>query len=47
MPDLDDFRTFYTLADRLIDGASKENAAEAAHFLALHVAHCQPGCKTW
>jgi hypothetical protein len=30
MPDLDDFRTFYALADRLIDGASKEDVAEAA-----------------
>jgi hypothetical protein len=41
MPDLDDFRAFYSLANRLIGGASKENAAEAARLLALNVAHYQ------
>jgi hypothetical protein len=41
MPDLDDFRAFYSFADRLIDGASKEDVAEAARLLALNVAHYQ------
>jgi hypothetical protein len=41
MPDLDDFRTFYELADRLIADASKEDVAEAARLLALNVAHYQ------
>jgi hypothetical protein len=41
MPDLDDFRAFYALADRLIDSASKEDVAEAARLLALNVAHYQ------
>ena len=31
----------YALADRLIDGASKEDVAEAARLLALNVAHYQ------
>jgi len=37
--DPDDFRTFYEFAGRLIDGASKEDVAEAARLLALNVAH--------
>lgn len=41
MPDLDDFRAFYALADRVIDGASKEDLAEAARLLALNLAHYQ------
>jgi hypothetical protein len=41
MDDLDDFRTFYELADRLIADASKDDVAEAARLLALNVAHYQ------
>jgi len=41
MDDLDDFRTFYELADRLIADASKDDVAEAAPLLALNVAHYQ------
>jgi len=35
MSDLDDFRAFYVLEHRLIDGASKEDVVEAARLLAL------------
>ena len=41
MDDLEEFRTFYALADRLIGGAGKEDVAEAARLLALNVAHYQ------
>jgi hypothetical protein len=41
MDDLNDFRTFYELADRLIADASKDDVAEAARLLALNVAHYQ------
>jgi hypothetical protein len=41
LSNLDDFRTFYELADRLIDGASKDDVAEATRLLALNVAHYQ------
>ncbi len=41
MEDLDEFRTFYELADRLINEASKDDVAEAARLLALNVAHYQ------
>ena len=39
MDDLDQFRAFYELADRLIAEASKHEVAEAAHLLALNLAH--------
>ena len=41
MDDIDDFHTFYELADRIIADASKEDVAEAARLLALNVAHYQ------
>jgi len=41
MDDLDEFRAFYELADRLIDGASKVDVAEAARLPAMNVAHYQ------
>lgn len=41
MDDLEEFRTFYELADRVIHGASKEDVAEAARLLAMNVAHYQ------
>jgi hypothetical protein len=41
MDDIDDFRTFYELADRIISEASKDDVAEAARLLALNVAHYQ------
>ena len=41
MDNLEHFRTFYELADRLIAEASKENVAEAARILAMNVAHYQ------
>jgi hypothetical protein len=41
MDDIDAFRTFYELADRIISESSKEDVAEAARLLALNVAHYQ------
>ena len=41
MADLTDFRQFYGLANRLIEGATKEDLAECARLLALHLAHYQ------
>jgi hypothetical protein len=41
MDDLEEFRAFYELADRLIRSASKEDVAEAARLLAPKVAHYQ------
>ena len=41
MDKLEDFRTFYELANRLIEESSKEDVAEAARLLAMNVAHYQ------
>ena len=41
MADLSEFQHYYTLADRLIEDASKEQLAECARLLALNLAHYQ------
>jgi len=41
MTDLSEFQQYYTLADRLIEDASKEQLAECARLLALNLAHYQ------
>ena len=41
MTDLSEFQQSYTLADRLIEDASKEQLAECARLLALNLAHYQ------
>ena len=41
MADLSEFQQYYTLADRLIEDASKEQLAECARLLALNLAHYQ------
>jgi hypothetical protein len=41
MDDIDDFRTFYELADRIIADATKDDVAEAARLLALNVVRYQ------
>ncbi len=41
MADLSEFQQYYTLADRLIENASKEDLAECARLLALNLAHYQ------
>lgn len=39
MTDLEDFQSYYRLADLLIEQASKEQVAECARLLALNLAH--------
>jgi len=41
MTDLSEFQQYYTLADRLIEDATKEQLAECARLLALNLAHYQ------
>ena len=41
MTDLSEFQQYYTLADRLMEDASKEQLAECARLLALNLAHYQ------
>jgi hypothetical protein len=41
MADLELFREYQELADRLIEAATKEELAETARLLALNVAHYQ------
>jgi hypothetical protein len=41
MNDLSEFKQYYKLADKLIEGASKEQLAECARLLALNLAHYQ------
>ena len=41
MTNLTEFKQYYTLADRLIEDASKEQLAECARLLALNLAHYQ------
>ena len=41
MTDLLEFQQYYTLADRLIEDASKDQLAECARLLALNLAHYQ------
>jgi len=41
MTDLSEFQQYYTLADRLIEDASKDQLAECARLLALNLAHYQ------
>lgn len=41
MVDLSEFHQYYDLADKLIQGATKEDLAECARLLALNLAHYQ------
>lgn len=41
MADLTEFQQYYKLADKLIEGSTKEQLAECARLLALNLAHYQ------